>query len=60
MRKYSVVEIDQMRRDLHRLYIEREPCEREEYLRTYMLNGTEPEEIKKAVDEKIERKRLRS
>ena len=52
-RKYSVGEIDRMRKALERICIRPmvpyNPVEKqreiEEHLRTYMLNGTDPEEL---------------
>lgn len=46
VRKYSVAEIDQMRRTLRGLFHSGyEFGDREDALRTYMLNGTDPQEL---------------
>lgn len=50
-RKYSVTEIDQMRFAMVRMYLGPDnPTLIEERLRTYMLNGTEPDELEEAAD----------
>jgi hypothetical protein len=61
-RKYSVEEIDQMRRSIdtmmssHRSYDPVEQAKKiEERLRTYMLNGTEPDELKRNASEHFDR-----
>lgn len=62
-RKYSVAEIDAMRRDVGtlcaRFNVSYDPKKRtveiEERLRTYMANGTAPEEVRKAASEYLER-----
>ena len=53
-RKYSVAEIDQMRRDVRELNGGHSGNDMvaEEMLRTYMLNGTEPDELKEAADKR--------
>lgn len=58
-RKYTVKEIDRMRRAVWRW--RRYPkAETEDELRTYLLNGTDPEELEALADEKeIERQRKR-
>ncbi len=55
-RKYSIDEIDQMRRavgwihaPLGAYYKSEEDARKEQILRTYMLNGTAPEELEEAV-----------
>jgi hypothetical protein len=62
-RKYSVSEIDQMRRAVNEMLMRPGTVFRasertvavEERLRTYMLNGTDPEELRKSAAEHIER-----
>lgn len=55
-RKYSVAEIDRMRDAVHTLCtpvgVGHRPVEVEERLRTYMLNGTDPEELEDAASER--------
>jgi hypothetical protein len=58
-RKYSVSEIDQMRKAVKAIYgsgigncTQAECCQMiEEHLRTYMLNGTDPEELEREAAE---------
>ena len=51
-RKYSVSEIDQMRRDVAGVMRwAGTPAEVEDQLRTHMLNGTAPEELTEASKE---------
>ena len=54
MRKYSISEINQMRENLR--FICRDNSVAEDQLRTYMLNGTEPEELAYACFEEIQRR----
>jgi hypothetical protein len=60
-RKYSVSEIDRMRRAVALMMIG--PCrngaEVEDRLRTYMLNGTDPEELDEAAKPHIEAEEIR-
>lgn len=61
-RKYSLAEIEEMRRDVDRLGwpLNSREHERwtavEERLRTYMLNGTDPQELHEAADAAVSRK----
>lgn len=48
-RKYSVSEIDRMRSAVRRLIVSENIQMQEEYLRTYMLNGSGPEELDRHV-----------
>lgn len=52
-RKYSVAEIDVMRRSVHVLIASNEiaTASAEDWLRTYMLNGTDPEELVDAAEQ---------
>lgn len=47
-RKYSVAEIDRMRKAIDSTYYLQAPAV-EDRLRTYMLNGTDPEELERAM-----------
>jgi hypothetical protein len=53
-RTYTVAEIDQMRRDVRELNGGHggNDMVAEEMLRTYMLNGTEPADLKEAADKR--------
>lgn len=51
MRRYTIAEIDQMRRDVRELAGDYgSKALAEEMLRTYMINGTAPEELREAAD----------
>lgn len=59
-RKYSVTEIDEMRLSIAHIYYFGETydgrertADIENRLRTYMLNGTDPEELKAVAEENI-------
>lgn len=60
-RKYSIAEIDQMRAAIRSICIQsgvayypaEKTAEIEERLRTYMINGTEPVELRNAADKTI-------
>lgn len=59
-RKYSVAEIDRMRRALEwayptgvSYYAEQRGAEIENRLRTYMQNGTEPSELEEVAQERM-------
>ena len=61
MRKYSVTEIDRMRRAVRTIEGHRPAfwdgsadAKCEDRLRTYMLNGTEPEELEATADKRAE------
>lgn len=54
-RKYSVAEIDHMRRSCWVLFRHDDRTPIEEGLRTYMLNGTEPDELRTVADAILKR-----
>lgn len=56
-RKYDVAEIDRMRAAVARLLVNSGATNAEDHLRTYMVNGTDPEELEKYADVVEARKR---
>jgi hypothetical protein len=61
-RKYSVQEIDRMRVAIPKLaqrYEALDGVTKEERLRTYMLNGTDPEELEREAEAAMRQRRLK-
>ena len=49
-KKYSISEIDEMRKSLYVIYDDYSKPDHEDKLRTYMTNGTSPEELQEKAE----------